>query len=155
MPLPQIPDALSKGTIDACAIPWEVVPSVKVHELTKFHSEFDTNGPALYTTTFVMAMNKAKYDSLAPDLKKVIDANSGIEFSAMAGRTQEADDGPGREKSKAAGMAINVIPAAELEKWKKATDALDDEWMQAMTKAGHDGPKLFKAAQDLIKKHTK
>jgi hypothetical protein len=24
-----------------------------------------------------------------------------------------------------------------------------------MTKAGHDGPKLFKAAQDLIKKHTK
>ena len=41
MPLPQIPDALSKGTIDACVIPWEVVPSVKVHELTKFHSEFD------------------------------------------------------------------------------------------------------------------
>ena len=41
MPLPQIPDALSKGTIDACVIPWEVVPSVKVHELTKYHSEFD------------------------------------------------------------------------------------------------------------------
>ena len=41
MPLPQIPDALSKGTIDGCVIPWEVVPSVKVHELTKFHSEFD------------------------------------------------------------------------------------------------------------------
>ena len=41
MPLPAIPDALSKGTIDGCVIPWEVVPSVKVHELTKFHSEFD------------------------------------------------------------------------------------------------------------------
>ena len=40
MPLPQIPDALSKGTIEACVIPWEVVPSVKVHELTKFHTEF-------------------------------------------------------------------------------------------------------------------
>jgi hypothetical protein len=25
MPLPGIPDALSKGTIDACVIPWEVV----------------------------------------------------------------------------------------------------------------------------------
>ena len=54
MPLPQIPDALSKGTIDGCVIPWEVVPSVKVHELTKFHSEFDNSGGALYTTTFVM-----------------------------------------------------------------------------------------------------
>jgi TRAP-type transport system periplasmic protein len=31
MPLPNIPDALSKGTIDGCVIPWEVVPSVKVH----------------------------------------------------------------------------------------------------------------------------
>ena len=46
LPLPQIPDALSKGTIDACAIPWEGVPSVKVHELTKFHSEFQATGPA-------------------------------------------------------------------------------------------------------------
>jgi TRAP-type C4-dicarboxylate transport system substrate-binding protein len=27
MPLPSIPDALSKGTINGCVIPWEVVPS--------------------------------------------------------------------------------------------------------------------------------
>ncbi len=81
MPLPQIPDALSKGTIEGCAIPWEVVPSVKVHELTKFHSEFPASSPALSTATFVMAMNKAKYDGLAPDLKKVIDANSGLATS--------------------------------------------------------------------------
>ena len=44
---PGIPDALSKGTIEACVIPWEVVPAVKVHELTKFHSEFDNTGGAL------------------------------------------------------------------------------------------------------------
>ena len=97
MPLPQIPDALSKGTIDGCVIPWEVVPSVKVHELTKFHSEFDSSGPALYTTTFVMAMNKAKYDSLAPDLKKVIDANSGLATSAWLGKTQQGNDPAGRK----------------------------------------------------------
>ncbi|HEY6354796.1 MAG TPA: TRAP transporter substrate-binding protein [Burkholderiaceae bacterium] len=66
MPLPQIPDALSKGTIDACVIPWEVVPSVKVHELTKFHSEFDSNGPALYTTTFVMTMNRPSTTAWRP-----------------------------------------------------------------------------------------
>ena len=53
MPLPGIPDALSKGTIQGAVIPWEVVPSVKVHELTKFHAEFDPAGGALYTTTFV------------------------------------------------------------------------------------------------------
>ena len=81
MPLPNIPDALSKGTINGCVIPWEVVPSVKVQELTKYHAEFDPAGGALYTTTFVMAMNKAKYNSLPPNLKKVIDNNSGLATS--------------------------------------------------------------------------
>ena len=70
MPLPGIPDALSKGVIDGAVIPWEVVPSVKVHELAKYHSEFDPSLPALYTTTFVMTMNKAKYESLPPDLSR-------------------------------------------------------------------------------------
>jgi hypothetical protein len=92
MPLPAIPDALSKGTIDGCVIPWEVVPSVKVHELTKFHSEFDNSGGALYTTTFVMGMNKAKYNSLAPDLKKVIDNNSGMATSGWLGKVQQGND---------------------------------------------------------------
>ena len=66
MPLPGIPDALSKGTIEGCVIPWEVVPSVKVNELCKFHSEFAAGTPALYTTTFVMAMNKPRYEGLRP-----------------------------------------------------------------------------------------
>ena len=86
-----------KGTIEACVIPWEVVPSVKVHELTKFHTEFPASGSALYTTTFVMAMNKAKYESLAPDLKKVIDANSGLATSAWLGKTQQGNDPIGRK----------------------------------------------------------
>ncbi len=155
MPVPAVPEALSKGVIEGAVIPYQVVPSIKVNELVKYAAETDPKFNALYTTVFTIAMNKAKYDSLPADLKKVIDANSGIEFSAMAGRVQEADDGPGREKTKASGVTINVIPATELAKWKKATDALDDEWMANMTKAGHDGPKLFKAAQDLIKKYTK
>jgi TRAP-type C4-dicarboxylate transport system substrate-binding protein len=73
----------------------------------------------------------------------------------MAGRVQAADDAPGREKFKAAGVPINIIPAAELDKWKKATDALDDEWAANITKLGHDGPKALQGARDLIKKYTK
>ena len=155
MPVPAVPEALSKGVIEGAVIPYQVVPSIKVNELVKYAAETDPKYKALYTTVFTIAMNKAKYDSLPADLKKVIDANSGIELSAMAGRVQEADDGPGREKTKASGVTINVIPATELEKWKKATDALDDEWAAGMTKAGHDGPKLLKAAGDLVKKHTR
>jgi TRAP-type C4-dicarboxylate transport system substrate-binding protein len=153
MPLPQIPDALSKGTIDACVIPWEVVPSVKVHELTKFHSEFDNTGAALYTTTFVMAMNKAKYDSLAPDLKKVIDANSGLATSGWLGKTQQGNDPIGRKAAVDRGNQIYQFTAAEREEFVKRSAAIDDEWVADMDKRGFKGAQLLDSAKALIKKY--
>ena len=155
MPVPAVPEALSKGVIDGAVVPYQVVPSIKVNELVKFAAETDPKYNALYTTVFVVAMNKAKYEALPADLKKVLDANSGREMSASMGRLHEADDGPGRAKVQESGVAINVIGAAELDKWKKATDTLDDEWAANMTKLGHDGPKLLQAARDLIAKNTK
>jgi len=155
MPLPQIPDALSKGTIEACAIPWEVVPSVKVHELTKFHSEFDGTGPALYTTTFVMAMNKAKYESLAPELKKVIDANSGLATSAWLGKTQQGNDPIGRKAAADRGNTIYTISAADRQEFIKLSSSVDEEWVADINKRGFDGKKLLETARGLIAKHGK
>jgi len=155
MPLPQIPDALSKGTIEGCVIPWEVVPSVKVHELTKFHTEFPATGPALYTTTFVMAMNKTKYESLTPDLKKVIDANSGMATSAWLGKTQQGNDPTGRKAAVDHGNTIHTLSTAEAQEFIKVSQAIDDEWVADMNKRGFDGKKLLQTARDLIAKHAK
>ena len=153
MPLPQIPDALSKGTIDACSIPWEVVPSVKVHELTKFHSEFPASSPALYTTTFVMAMNKPKYDSLTPDLKRVIDANSGLATSAWLGRTQQSNDPVGRKAATDRGNTIYTFSAAETAEFVKLSSQVDAEWIADMDKRGFKGAALLESAKALIAKH--
>jgi TRAP-type transport system periplasmic protein len=153
MPLPGIPDALSKGTIEACVIPWEVVPSVKVHELTKFHSEFDNTGGALYTTTFVMAMNKAKYESLPADLKKVIDANSGADTSAWLGKQQQANDVAGRKAAVDRGNTIYQFTAAQREEFVKLSAQIDDEWVADMDKRGHKGAQLLSTARTLIAKY--
>ena len=155
MPLPQIPDALSKGTIEACVIPWEVVPSVKVHELTKYHSEFDNSAGALYTTTFVMAMNKARYESLAPDLKKVIDNNSGMAASAWLGKTQQSNDPNGRKAAVDRGNTIYQFTAAQREEFVKLSSHVDDEWVADMDKRGFKGKALFESAKALIAKHGK
>jgi TRAP-type C4-dicarboxylate transport system substrate-binding protein len=153
MPLPGIPDALSKGTIDGAVIPWEVVPSVKVHELTKFHSEFPADMPALYTTTFVMAMNKARYDSLPADLKRVIDANSGMATSAFLGRTQQSNDPNGRKSASDRGNTIHTFTKAEAEDFIKRSSAIDDEWVADMDKRGFKGAQLLSSAKALIAKH--
>jgi TRAP-type C4-dicarboxylate transport system substrate-binding protein len=155
MPLPGIPDALSKGTIQGAVIPWEVVPSVKVHELTKYHAEFDPAGGALYTLTFVMAMNKAKYNSLPADLKKIIDNNSGMETSAWLGKVQQAGDAAGRKSASDRGNKIYTVKPAEAQNFRRQSRAIELEWVEDMNKKGFDGKKLLDGAKALIEKHTK
>ena len=155
MPLPAIPDALSKGTIEGCVIPWEVVPAVKVNELTKFHAEFDPAGGSLYTTTFVMAMNKAKYNALAPDLKKVIDNNSGMATSAWLGKVQQGNDAAGRKTASDRGNTIYTVSAAEAQEFRRKSRTVEVEWIEDMNKKGFDGKKLINMARSLIEKHSK
>lgn len=155
MPLPGIPDALSKGTIDGAVIPWEVVPSVKVQELTKFHSEFHPADGALYTTTFVMAMNKAKYNSLPPDLKKIIDNNSGLETSAWLGKVQQTGDIAGRQSAVDRKNTIYTIPSVDAQEFRRKSALVEVEWMEDMNKRGFDGRKLLETARALIAKHGK
>ena len=155
MPVPAVPDALSKGVIDGAVIPYQVAPSIKIDELTKFTAETDRTQPALYTSLFVLPMNKAKYDSLPADLQKVIDKNSGRELSAWLGKVMAEDDIPGKEKIVAAKNTISVIPAAELQNWIKASENVDDEWVAEVSKKGLDGKALLADAKALIKKNTK
>jgi TRAP-type C4-dicarboxylate transport system substrate-binding protein len=124
-----------------------------VHELTKFHSEFDNTGGALYTTTFVMAMNKARYDGLAPDLKKAIDANSGLAASAWLGKTQQGNDPNGRKAAVDRGNQIYQFTAAQREEFIKLSAAIDDEWAADMDKRGFKGKALLDSAKSLIAKH--
>jgi TRAP-type C4-dicarboxylate transport system substrate-binding protein len=154
MPLPGIPDALSKGTINGCVIPWEVVPAVKVNELTKFHAEFDPAGGSLYTNTFIMAMNKAKYNALAPDLKKIIDHNSGMLTSARLGKIQQTNDVPGRQSAVARGNSIYTINPAEAQEFRRKSRGIEVEWVQDMDNRGYNGQQLLATARRLIDKHT-
>jgi TRAP-type C4-dicarboxylate transport system substrate-binding protein len=155
MPLPGIPDALSKGTIDGAVIPWEVVPSVKVNELTRFHSEFDPAAGALYTTTFVTTMNKARYESLPADLKKIIDNNSGLATSGWLGKVQQTGDIAGRQSAVDHKNTLYTIPLADAQEFKRKAALIEVEWVQDMNKRGFDGRKLLDTARALIEKHGK
>ncbi|WP_417677774.1 TRAP transporter substrate-binding protein [Pseudodonghicola sp.] len=152
MPVPAISEALSKGVIDGTTIPWEVTPSLKVPELVENHTEFE--GSALYTVTFVLAMNKQKYDSLPDDLKKVIDDNSGLEFSIFAGGTQADADGPARQAAVDMGNNIITLTPEQTEEWRVAAQPVYDQWLADMQSKGIDGQALLDEARALIAKYT-
>ena len=155
MPLPSIPDALSKGSIEACILPWEVLPSVKIQELTRFHSDFAAGVGALYTATFVMAMNKKRYESLPADLQKVIDNNSGLALSGLFGKTQESNDAIGHKAVAERNNAVYHIPAQDAQEFKRKATLVEADWVADMDKRGFDGKRLLNTARTLIEKHSK
>ena len=155
MPVTGVADALSKGTIDGFALPWEVIPAFKLHEMTKFHTQTDPSRPALYSAGFIFAMNQAKYDSLPTDLKKVIDNNSGAALSRQIGKIWDESQAPGRKAAQDRGNTIITLSAVETDAWIKASAPIYDEWVADMDKRGHNGKALLQDARDLLAKHRK
>ncbi|MEI2298422.1 TRAP transporter substrate-binding protein [Ensifer sp. MJa1] len=154
MPVPQVPEALAQRSIDGCVIPWEVVPSIKVNELTKFHTEIP-GSPTLYTATFFLAMNKGKYDGLPADLKAVLDANSGMAFARKAGEMWDSVGAEVRAAIEASGKGtISAISDDEKAKWLAATSPVHDKWIEDMKAKDIDGKALIEAAKALVQKYS-
>jgi len=153
MPVPAIPEALSKGVIDGATIPWEVTPALKVSELVSNHTEF--TGNALYVLTFVLAMNKDTYAGLPDDLKKVVDDNSGLEFSIFAGGTQADADAGARQIAVDLGNNIVTLTEEETEVWRAASQPIYDEWVDEMEGKGIDGQALIDEARALMADYDK
>lgn len=154
MPVPQVAEALAQRAIDGCVIPWEVVPSIKVNELTKFHTEIP-GSPTLYTATFFLAMNKGKYEGLPADLKTVLDANSSMTFAKKAGEMWDTVGAEVRGTIESSGSGkIGTISEEEKANWVVATQPVHDKWVEDVKAKDLDGKALIDAAQALIEKYS-
>lgn len=152
MPVPAVSEALSKGVLDGTTIPWEVTTALKVPELVENHTEFD--GPALYTLTFVLAMNKDVYDSMSADLQAIIDQNSGLEFSVFAGGTQADADGPSRQIAVDRGNNIVTVSEADTAEWNALVEPIYADWVADMDGRGIDGQALIDEAKSLMDEYA-
>ena len=154
MPVPAVTEALSKGVLDGTTIPWEVGPSLKVTELVKNHTTFA--GPnGLYVTTFALSMNKAAYNKLPADLKKVVDNNSGLETAALFGRAMDEGDKVGRGMAEKAGNKITELEAAEVQRWRRTASTVESDWVNEVKGKGIDGARLLAEAKAAMARHSK
>lgn len=154
MPVPAVTEALSKGVIDGTTIPWEVAPSVKITELVTHHTSF-AGKDGLYSQTFAFSMNRAAYDKLPADLKKVIDNNSGVEASALFGRAMDEGDKIGREIAVKAGNSLVALDAAETQRWRRTAATVEADWIAEMKAKNIDGARLVSDAQELVRQNSK
>ena len=148
MPAPQIPESLAQGVLDATLLPWEVVPSLKVHELVDHHTEFP-GAPTFQTSTHLLVMNRARYEGLPAELRQVLDANSGMELATKAGTSWDTAGAVARKLAQERGNTIATLGEDEVARWREATRPVVDTWIAATP----NGVQLLEQAQALIAKH--
>ncbi|MBU3739611.1 MAG: TRAP transporter substrate-binding protein [Rhodoferax sp.] len=155
MPIPAVADAMTKGTLDGFLTAWEIIPSFKLQEVSKYHTEVESSRPSLFTAGFIFGMNQAKYDSLPADLKRVIDKHSGAALSRQIGRYWDEATAVGRKAAQERGNTFIKINAAETDRWIQVSAPLYDEWVSDMDKKGLPGKQMLQDARDLLVKYSK
>lgn len=152
VPLPQVGDAFSRKLLDGCLLPWDTAAAAKIHELTKFHAAFATS-PSLSTSPYILAMNRAKYEALTPDLRKVIDDHSGDTAATMVGRMWDDQAAGIEEMVRKRGNTVSAISAEEAARWRRITEPAVKPWMVLAEVNSLDGAKLIEAARALVAKY--
>ncbi|MGR3660678.1 MAG: TRAP transporter substrate-binding protein [Paracoccaceae bacterium] len=147
MPLPLIPENLSKGVISGATLPWEVTPSIRLAELVKNHTEF-MGDKALYTATMILAMNQDAYDDMPDDLRAILDTETGKNMAEYAAVVMNNADVFGR--SKAEGNNIIQLDETEVARWIDASKPVYDRWVARAGEEGFDGDAAIAQAKELI-----
>jgi TRAP-type C4-dicarboxylate transport system substrate-binding protein len=152
MPSAQLPMAIARRVVDGSIIPWDMVPALKLDQLCKAHTDFADF--SLSTATFVLAMNKISYARLPPDLKKIIDDNSGQVAAGMAGAMWDLQAGAVARAVSERGDPIVTVAAEAVTHWRKATEGVVNGWLKQMKERRIDGGKLLAKATELLDEHV-
>ncbi len=153
MPVPQVTESLAKSVIDGAMVPWEVAPALKLQEVTKYHLDTAPGAAKMSNSIFVIAMNPAKYDSMPADLKKILDANTGLEWSKQIGKIWDGTTEAGKKLAREANGVFDTLSPAEYDRWRKAAEVVDKEWVGEVGAKGANGQALLDDARALIKKY--
>ena len=143
-------ELLSTGVMDGTLFPAESVEGFKIDKVIK-HATFFPGG--LYNTSFVFMMNQAKYDALAPDVKKAVDELSGEFAARMFGRSWDKVDRRGMAFMQAAGVQFSKADAAFVKAVGEKTAPLETKWITEAEKKGlKDAKKVLGEFRAEIKK---
>ncbi|HET9917569.1 MAG TPA: TRAP transporter substrate-binding protein [Candidatus Binatia bacterium] len=140
MPVTQIYNALERGVIDATMIPLSAMLDFKLLEVVKY---LTVDAP-LGRSPFLVSMNLKRYESLPPDLKKVIDDTTGLEMSLGGARSYDKKNTAALQAAKKEREVISLSPE-ERKRWLELFKTLAKRQGEEVDKKGLPGSALVKA----------
>src|SRR5215471_10223523 len=142
-------DILEKNVADGITFPWGSIVLFGMDKVLKYH--IDT---ALYTSVQTWVMNKAKYESMSPAQKKVMDDHCTTEWALKIASPFADFERAGRPKMLAApGHEVYPLTPDQLKAWKAVVAPLQKQWADAVTKAGGNPYEIYKELEAQIAKN--
>jgi len=146
MPAPDSYQSMQRGVIDGVALPWEGATVFKLNELADNHTDIG----GLYSLSFIVTMNKDVYNRLDPELKAVIDKNSGMAWSVTSGHAFANLDEKGKAEAEKMGDSIVTISDSEMKSdWKPLLDQVTQDYIGDLEAKGLPAQKVYDRALEL------
>jgi len=144
-------EALQKGVVEGTFCPIEVLKGWKQGEVIDYVIETTALG---YTTAMFVVMNREKYESLPPDIKKVFD-DVGREWVDVHAKVWQDIDREGRKFVTELGRKIHKLPPAEEKKWNQSISPIIIDYQSKMIEEGLPGMKAVELLRELIAEYSK
>jgi TRAP-type transport system periplasmic protein len=154
IPLNMIGDTIASGYVDAIAYGWDSATTTKgaggkfLADQLKVVIDARLAAPAL-----MIVMNRATWESMPADLKKIIEKHSS-DIAMGSARIREAQEAVTKKKLQSdprfTALTFNDEQRAELQ---RVTAPAVAEWKANMAKLGIDGERLYTRARELIQQY--
>ena len=141
IPPPESQDAIAKGIADGAGFPHEAGFAYDLASVAKYAIE-----PPLASATFALVMNPAKYNSLPPDLRAILDKEAGVAGAMSFGEAWQAQEKFARNlEITKKGLEIITLSDADVAKMKALAKPIIEKALDEQEKAGHKAREFFAA----------
>jgi TRAP-type transport system periplasmic protein len=144
-------DALRKGVLDGIAIIPDALVTWKLAEVVEYTTlNYDT---AMLASGFTI-MNKEKWDSLPPDIQKIMDETA-HECTQKAAKVWAQMDADALKSAKEKKHTIIPLSKEEERRWYQQVAHLDEEYVKEKSAKGLPAAETLKFCQDWIKENQR
>lgn len=146
---PESREILERGVADAITFPWNSIFLFGIDKVVQYHID-----APLYTTAYVWAMNKDKYEDMSASQKKVIDDHCTTDWAVKLAAPWADYEAAGRDKMRSAsGHEVYPLTPDQLAHWKKAVEPMTKSWADSVRKAGASPDEAMSGLKASIEKH--
>ena len=146
---------IKEGKLDVTPYTWLGILEFKLHEVTKYRTKVDYQ-----TKCYLCAMNLKKWNSLPPDIQKIINKHTGPDISAKNGKGLDAEQAAARVEleaydKKVGNPPIYDMPQSERKRFIEAFEPVTKQWVEELEAKGLPGKQYYAECLKLVEKYSK